>query len=128
MQERFWQTLLKKNKDSKVYKEVLEQVKRSADTDCGPQTMRRAYIAMKHGNWESSEEEDRKEVSFVNVLLKEFKKRMRKWQWMTSAAWALHEKSPEKHGLLAADHLASRRNGRSHFVVCLPALQLFPSG
>ena len=36
-----------------TFKEVLEQVKRSADTDCGPQTMRRAYIAMKHGNCES---------------------------------------------------------------------------
>ena len=22
------------------------------DADCGPQTMRRAYLAMKHGNWE----------------------------------------------------------------------------
>ena len=35
------------------FKEVLEQVRRSADTDCGPHRMRRAYIAMKHGNWES---------------------------------------------------------------------------
>ena len=34
------------------FKEVLEQVKRSADTDCGPQTMRHAYAAMKLGNWE----------------------------------------------------------------------------
>ena len=43
------------------FKEVLEQVKRSADTDCGPQTMRRAYNAMKHGNWESFKEEYRME-------------------------------------------------------------------
>ena len=43
------------------FKEVLEQVKRSADTDCGPQTMRRAYIATKHGNWWSYKEEYRKE-------------------------------------------------------------------
>ena len=35
------------------FKEVLEQVIRSVDTDYCPQTMRRAYIAMKHGNWES---------------------------------------------------------------------------
>ena len=35
------------------FKEVLAQVKRSADTDCGPQTMRRAYTAMKHGNWKA---------------------------------------------------------------------------
>ena len=31
----------------------------------------------------------------------------------------------KKHGLLDADNRTSRRNGRSHFVVCLPALQLF---
>ena len=43
------------------FKEVLEQVKRSADTDCGPQTMRRAYIATKQGNWEDFQEEYRKE-------------------------------------------------------------------
>ena len=36
------------------FKEVLEQVKRSADTGCGPQTMRRAYSALKLGNWENS--------------------------------------------------------------------------
>ena len=29
------------------FKEVLEQIKRSADTDCGLQTMRRVYSAMK---------------------------------------------------------------------------------
>ena len=38
------------------FREVLEQVKRSAYTDCGPQTMRREYIAMKHGNWENFKE------------------------------------------------------------------------
>ena len=43
------------------FKEVLEQVRRSADTDCGPQTMRRAYSAMKLGSWESFKEECRKE-------------------------------------------------------------------
>ena len=34
----------------------------------------------------------------------------------------------KKHCLLAAEHRASRRNWRSHFVVCLPAFQLFPAG
>ena len=43
------------------FREVLEQGKRSADTYCGPQTTRRAYIAMKHGNWESFKEDFRKE-------------------------------------------------------------------
>ena len=42
-------------------KEVLEQVKRSADTDCGAQTVRRAYSAVTLGNKESFKEECRKE-------------------------------------------------------------------
>ena len=33
-----------------------------------------------------------------------------------------------EHGLREADHRISRRNGRSHFVARLPALQLFPFG
>ena len=28
----------------------------------------------------------------------------------------------KKHGLLEADHRASRRRGRDHFVVCMPSL------
>ena len=39
------------------FEEVLVQVKRSADTDCGHQTMRHAYSAMKLGNWEIFKEE-----------------------------------------------------------------------
>ena len=38
------------------FKEVLEQVKRSADTGCGPQMMRRGYLAMKNGSWEDFKE------------------------------------------------------------------------
>ena len=34
--------------------------------------------------------------------------------------------SEEQHRLLAAGHCASRRNGRSHFVVRLPTMQQFP--
>ena len=91
--------------------------------------MRRACIAMKSGCWGGIFRKDtgRKESS-VNGPLKEFGKLMRRWQWMISAAWALHMKSWEKHWLLAAHHRASRRNGRSHFVVRLPALKLFPVG
>ena len=37
------------------FKEVLEQVRRSAGTDCGPQIMRRSYSAMMLGNWVSFE-------------------------------------------------------------------------
>ena len=43
------------------FKEVLEQVKRSADTECGSRAMRLAHAAMKHGTWESFKEECRKE-------------------------------------------------------------------
>ena len=66
-------------------KEVLEQAKRSADTDCGPHTMRRAYSAMKLGNSESLEEECRKEGKFCAWTF-EFRRLMRRWQWMISAA------------------------------------------
>ena len=47
------------------FKEVLEQVKRSADADCAPQTMRSAHLAMKHGNWEDFKEEQGRKESFV---------------------------------------------------------------
>ena len=43
------------------FKEVLKQVRRSADTDGTARMMRRAYGAMKLGNWESFKEECRKE-------------------------------------------------------------------
>ena len=43
------------------FKEVLEQVKRHADTNCNAQIMRRAYSAKKSGNWESFKEECKKE-------------------------------------------------------------------
>ena len=39
----------------------MEQVERRADTDSGPQTMRRGYLAMKSGSWQSFKEEYRKE-------------------------------------------------------------------
>ena len=39
------------------FKEVLEQAKRNADTDCNAQIMCRAYNAKKSGNWESFTEE-----------------------------------------------------------------------
>ena len=39
----------------------MEQVKRSADADCGLQMMRRGYLAMKNGSWDDFEERYRKE-------------------------------------------------------------------
>ena len=44
-----------------LLKEVLEQVRRNADTECNAQKKRRAYSAKKSGQWESFEEEYRKE-------------------------------------------------------------------
>ena len=43
------------------FREVLERVKRSADADCGPQTMRRGYFAMNNRSWKDFQEEYRKE-------------------------------------------------------------------
>ena len=43
------------------FKEVLEQVKRSADTDCNAKMLRRAYNAKKLCNWESFKKECKKE-------------------------------------------------------------------
>ena len=90
----------KNNKESKVSdnrshpsKRFWNKSKEERDADCGPQTMRRAYIAMKDDNWDSFQEKSGKKVSFVNGPLKDFEKHMRRWQWMISAAWALHRKS-----------------------------------
>ena len=44
-----------------IKNEVLEQVKRSAGADCGPQMMRRGHLAMKNGRWEKLKERYRKE-------------------------------------------------------------------
>ena len=68
-QKKFLWTLLRKNKkESKVSGNMEPPFKKSSGTSqkkCGyrlrPQTMRRAHIAMKHGNWESFQEEYRKE-------------------------------------------------------------------
>ena len=43
------------------FREVLQQVKRSADADSGHHMMRRGYLAMKSGSWEDFQEEYRKE-------------------------------------------------------------------
>ena len=93
------------------FRAVLEQVKKSADADCGPQMMRRGYLAIKNGSWEEFKERYGKGPS------KEFAKLPRRWQRKSN--WE------EGHGLLAAGHCASRWNGRSRLVVCLPTLQQF---
>ena len=44
-----------------LFREVLEQVKRTAVADCGHQMMRRGYLAMRNGSWEDFGERYRKE-------------------------------------------------------------------
>ena len=53
---------------------------------------------------------------------------MTRWPWRILDARALRRIFEKEHGLLETDHRSSRRNGRSHFVVRLPALRLFPCG
>ena len=81
---------------------------------------------MKRGNQKNLKEEGSKEGRKESSVNGTFKKKigmlMRKWQRMISG------NSEEEYGLLAAGHCVSRWSGRSHFVVCLPALQLFPFG
>ena len=110
------------------FKEVLEQINRSAERDCGLRTMRRACSAMKLGNWESFKEECRKKGSgLCEWTFERLQELTRRWQRMKSAAWAFPRNLEKEHGLLEADH-HNRRNGRNHLVACLPALQLFPFG
>ena len=69
-----------------LFQEVLEQVKRSADTDCGHPD--NALCVHFNEAWQlkvSRRNAGRKESS-VNGLLKEFGRLMRRWQWMISAA------------------------------------------
>ena len=68
------------------FKEVLKQIKRSADTVCGLQRMRRAYNAKKSGTWKSFKEDVGRKESLVSGPLKEFGKLVRRWQWRMSAA------------------------------------------
>ena len=98
------------------FKEVVEQVQRSVDTDCNAQMMRRACNAMKLGNWESFKKECRKEGQLCGCF---------------GGYWTLEHCAGHfeiEHGLLEKDHRSSRRNGRTCPVLRLPALQLLPSG
>ena len=56
------------------FREVLEQVKRSADADSGPQMMRRGYFAMKNVSWGDIKEEYRKEGKSCEWTFKENEK------------------------------------------------------
>ena len=107
----------------------LEQVKRSADTDCGSQTMRRAYSAMKLGNWESFKEERRKVGKLCEWTFKRLREACEKVAMdgidRLGIAQEMLRKSTDFLRRIIA---TSQRNGRSHHVVCLPTLQQFPLG
>ena len=111
------------------FKEVLEQVKKKCGYRLQSQTMRRASIAKK--TWQMGEffwwSAGKKESS-VDGVMKGFTRLMTKWQWQISAAWAHCVRNPDKSTYSLRQIIASRRNGRSHFVVLLPALQLLPFG
>ena len=62
--------------------EILEQVKKSADADCGRQMMRKGHFAMKNGSWEDFKETHRKNDSRLSGPSEEFVKLARKWQEM----------------------------------------------
>ena len=100
----------------------VEQVKRSADTDCNAQMMRRAYNAKQLDNWESFKEECRKEGQLGEWTIERLQEAYDKVA-LEDLDGALGGYSEKEHGLLETDHRSSRRNGRSHFVVRLSALQ-----
>ena len=60
--------------------------KKSADTDCNAQMMRRAYNAKKLGNWESFKRNAGKNESSVNGLLRGFRRLVTRLPWRISAA------------------------------------------
>ena len=106
-----------------AFKKVLEQVKRGADADCGPQMMRRGYLAMKNASREDLKEGYRKEGKSCQWTFGTIREAYEK-----VATGHVARNFDEKHRLPAADHRASRWNERSHFVVCLPTLQLLLCG
>ena len=71
------------------FKEVVEQVKRIADTDCSAQIMRRAYKAKKLCNCERFKEKCRKEGKLCECTFQRFRTPMTRLPWKISAACAL---------------------------------------
>ena len=100
----------------------------SADADCGPTgcgevTLQWSMVFGKTLKKDTGRKENR-----LMGPSKEFAMLMRRWQRMKSDVWYRAGNSKEKHGLPAANHRASRRNGWSHFVPCLLTLQQFSFG
>ena len=110
------------------YREVLEQVERSADADRGPQMMRRGYLAMKNCSWEDFEERYRKEGKLCEWTFERIREAYEKVAQEDVGRLSIAEEILTISTDFLMRIIASRRNGRSHFVVRLPALQLFPFG
>ena len=103
--------------------EVLEHVKRGPDTDCGPQTMRRAYFAMKRGNWERFKEECRKEGKLCDWTFERNREAYEKVAMDDIGRLSIAQEPQRKRTDFLRRIIADER---SHFVVCLLAPQLFP--
>ena len=94
-------------------------LKKIADAHCGPQMMRRGYLAMKNGSWEDFEEVYRKEGKRVSGPSKEFAKLTRK-----VAKDEVGRLGTVQEMLRKSTNFLRRR--RRHFVACLSTLQQLP--
>ena len=63
-------------------KEVLNQVRRCADTDCTPKMMRFGYDALKNGDWEEYQRTFKAEVSATQWTFGRIREALNEWQEM----------------------------------------------
>ena len=111
------------------FREILEHVRENADMGCGPQMMRRGYLAVRVRSWEEFRERYREKEESSEWTLERIReaheKSSKRWNWtLGNRPWNFEE----EHRLREADHCAGPWNGRSHPVVYLPAWQQFSSG
>ena len=103
--------------------------KKSADTDCGPQAMRRSHIAMKHGDWENLKEEYRKEGKLCEWTFERIREACENVAMDDIARLGTApEILRQEDGLVRRIIAPVDGMGGSRFVVRLPALQMFPDG
>ena len=109
------------------FREVFEQVKRNADTDCYAQIMRRACNAKESGNWERFKEEFRNEGKLCEWTFERLHEAYDKVAMEDIGHFECSAgNSKTEHRLLEKDHRADVGCGRRDLVLCLPALQLLP--
>ena len=123
-----------RGKSKKGYKnihsrEVLEQVKRNADTDCGSQLMRRGYLAMKNGSWEEFKERYRgKKKKSSEWTLERMREAYEKVTNDEIGRLGIVQEILRKSTAFLRRVIAPVGGMESHFVVCRPALQQFSFG